>query len=433
MDIARLLNADTSPLSPEPTPTPNARGDPKDTSSIEAPTLAVSIRPTRKRPAPVEDTNESATEDSKRAKLNPIPKEVVSVTKKSETKAAKSTQITTNKTPRPVTSRNVVKRSLTIHLKPSKYANKESEWTEEERYWIELYHDLLLYAVTNYAVTAPKPTLICAYFNAYFQGYLEEQYPKRAFRDFQQKSQELKGKTLKQIEESSSLKPREATVFQPVISPSKLEAYRTLYQEYGVDGHFNLLNQRGIPVLHKFLDNIIAQQLESRKPTWLEGAQANIRNRIPISLAKYTAKHVNEHEEEERSSAMRTEWYKDLSKRKDPRDSIDVSHGATGTREQFRMNRRKMHADTGNALLNIAIIRPAGYDGDLNGLVSDQGDVALPDLTAQQREAFEANVEAVKVGDALRALVFEKAEWPPASADTDEAAAVYAVRMRKAG
>lgn len=315
------------------------------------------------------------------------------------------------------------------------------EYTQEQCHWIRLHFYLLNHAVTNRddpVCTAPKGTVSCAYFNAYYQGFCFvpkgrnvpiPDYPWRMFKDFDAQRRRLLPDTINQINQRSMDNERKPHTreFRPVIEPQMLSEFIDIFEKHSESGEFDWEDDDGAEKLRGLLDTIIDQQLAPSQPTWLADGERNILSRPPLSLAGYTAHHTGELQQS--VSGRRMHWHQDYYTEMGPRDFLQVSRSEKGVKERIPMNYRKVHADVGNALLNMAIIPPQGYDGDLRALVDDTKAVNLPEMTEGQRKQFDDHIAAVKAGDALRNRIFGEAVWPPAAEATDTAARVLSVRM----
>lgn len=314
-------------------------------------------------------------------------------------------------------------------------------YTTEQDYWVRFHHYQLNFAVTNRLASAPKDTISCAYFNGYFQDHepkldgveaplpaSEETYSQRTFKDFHSRCQQLLPTTLQQIMERSAKNStnEDAKEFRPVIKPPWLASFREIYDRYAISGEFEWGNTAGNAELTAFLENIVDQQLAPYKPTWVADGTANILRRPALSLEDYSHRYTKN--VLGTPSGRRAGWHLDSASRKHASDRMDVTNGVSGAREQVRVACRNTHADVGNALLNMAVMRPEGYDGDLNALVHGGEAVESLGLDEQQRMLFNEHVEAVRAGDALRERVFAEAPWLKDDAATGEAARGLPVR-----
>ncbi|KAL1594834.1 hypothetical protein SLS59_008647 [Nothophoma quercina] len=320
----------------------------------------------------------------------------------------------------------------------SKLDDCNAPYTAEQCYWIRFHYYQLNHAVTYHPAIEPKGTTSCAFFNAYFEGHPSDStveggddqvvYQKRTYVSFRDKRQEILPTTLKQISEKSKANRKEqgAQEFRPIITPSCLASFIKIYTKYaGRSGEFDFGNFKAVADMTAFLNSIVAQQFAPYKPTWLEDGCANILRRPELNMASYTARHLGELDAG--PSAERGVWHRDHSTRDHSSDRMEATRGGTGGKEDIRMKYRNVHADVGNALLNMAVIRPRGYDGDLNALVRDGDEVDLPGLSEEQLDSAKKQVEAVMIGDQLRKRVFDQAVWPPEKKDTDKAAGVRRV------
>lgn len=318
--------------------------------------------------------------------------------------------------------------------------SKDMDYTEEQRYWIRFHYYQLNFAVSNRSAVALKETISCAYFNAYYQIYSMKTtgkeiphplHPLRTFRDYQEKAEEIFPNLIPQILERSrrNRETEDAKEFRPIITPSCLTTFREIFDRYADNGEFNWGDETGAAEMNKFLSNIVDQQLAAYQPAWLAEGTTNILRRPLLKLAGYTAYHLGELSY--CPSGQRWKWHQDVYYPEDPSHYITVSHGPGKTGERLPMVYRAVHADAGNALLNMAIDRPHGYDGDLKALVTQTTGVNLPSMSREQRKEFYNHVKAVKAGDALRKQVFEEAVWPPKAEATDDAARGVFVRKPK--
>ncbi|UPX15657.1 uncharacterized protein EKO05_0006098 [Ascochyta rabiei] len=300
------------------------------------------------------------------------------------------------------------------------------EWKDEERHWIKCHYQLLLSALDKAPCSAPEVTISCAYFNAYFQGYVSEPtkdeisqllYAKRTFAEFREEIYRNHRRLFEQVTEKS-LENTAAGVkkaFHPIVTPSILETYIKIQGEFtDADAdQSNLPHDKGTSELVEFIKNVVTQQIASSEPTWIADGRANILRRRPLNMSDRadhkTGDYKNTRKNRDRNED-REEWYNDYSARNTSDDYIEISYRPLEKSLQVRMEYRNIYADVGNALLNMAILRPDGYDGDLKALVQDKTDVELPLMNADQRKEFDEHVEAVKAGDALRRRLFEEDE-----------------------
>ncbi|KAJ4350888.1 hypothetical protein N0V95_004336 [Ascochyta clinopodiicola] len=279
------------------------------------------------------------------------------------------------------------------------------EWTNEQRYWIKCHYQLILSALTKSACIAPEGTVSCAYFNAYFQGYVSEPTKqgmvcqpidsKRTFAEFKQEMDRSHRRVFEQITRKSldNTKAGAKTMFHPVITPWILETYIKIH-----DG-------KETSELAEFIEKIVTQELKPPGPTWVADGRANILHRRPLDMADRSNHTTSGYRNTRNQSKDREDWYRDYSTRNTQDDNLEIS---TKTDPNVRMKYQNIHADSGNALLNMAILRPVGYDGDLNALVQGGADVELPRMNAAQRKEFDEHIAAVKVGDAMRRQLFEE-------------------------
>lgn len=406
-----------------------------------------------KRPAATDEPTGNLPKVPKRLKLNVRPRAEVKAAKKpvKQTKLKKSSH--------PHTAISSTSTSQEVQASAGlQIPNMEGpEYTAEQVFWIRFHYAQLLFATENRSAVACKGTTSCAYFNAYFEGHtvegldpnetsdtvdlqaplakqtrsrlatsatLPSTYTKRAFKDFHAKTQQILDITLGQIEESSTKNKdlEDAKEFRPIIAPALLESFITLFREHSTNGELNYGNSLTCTKINTFLTPIIDQQLAPTESPWIAAGTHNILSRAPISLANYTARHIDELDSP--PSAVRRVWHQDNTSHPHASQSITLPYGATDAPEQFRLTYRKPHAATGNALLNMALLRPAGFDGDLNDLVKGVGDVQVGGMDERKEKEWEEQLQAARAGEELRRRVFGDAVWPPKEMGTDLAARV---------
>lgn len=304
-----------------------------------------------------------------------------------------------------------------------KKSDENSEYTPEQRYWIRLHFYMVDYAVLNRPYTAPSGAVSCAYFNAYWQGFTIEpskeqgtdtwkdpatQFPIRTFADFDGMRRNLVPDILNNIA-TNSLENIANGPFRPVITPANLAEFRGIYDRYGDENGFNFANEPGRAEMNDFLERTINEHLlpedETLEPSWMRQGRDNITSRS-------NPRHYK---------AARWEWHQDPSHPRDPKDFLRAFNPATGNRDYIRMVNRRSHADAGNALLNMAVMRPEGYDGDLNSLIFDVSDLGSSAMTEEQREEFRYHLGAAACGYQLRQIIDDQA-WSDEAAKAAEVA-----------
>ncbi|XPS69746.1 hypothetical protein M3J09_002005 [Ascochyta lentis] len=201
-------------------------------------------------------------------------------------------------------------------------------------------------------------------------------------------------------------------VFHPILTPSILGAFIKIQEEFSTKDQFNSLSSDSTPKLNKFIEDVVAQQIEPDKSTWIADGLANILSRPRVDVRYHTLRELGEPHEGNRPIP----WNEDPSTRKYSMDYMEISHGLADPPkkdegQKFRLAHRNVHGDAGSALLNMAIMRPDGYDGDLKLLVEDGEAVELPQMGEQQRVDFEEHIRAVKTGNELREKLHEEVGW----------------------
>lgn len=296
----------------------------------------------------------------------------------------------------------------TLRSGAGKKENKINEYTPDQSYWIRLHFYMVDSAVLNRPYTAPSGAVSCAYFNAYWQGFITEtfydertgkwedpkaQFPIRTFRDFDGMRRNLVPDILNNIA-TNSLKNTGSDPFRPVITPANLAEFHQIYDRYGDQNGFDFENETGREELNEFLERTIDEHLlpvdESVEPSWVNKGRENLRSRP-------NPRHYKN---------KRSDWHADLSVSRDPKDFLRAFNPATGEREFIRMVRRRAHADVGNALLNMAVMRPEGYDGDLNSLIFD-----LSAMSGEPTEQFNTHIQAAACGQQLKQELDDQADW----------------------
>lgn len=197
-----------------------------------------------------------------------------------------------------------------------------------------------------------------------------------------------------------------------------------------MDGEFNWHDENGSQELRHFLDHTIDNIIAPPEPPWLTDARLNLFSRPFFDLADTTAHHAGETRYEPRYY-----WHQDYAHKGQYRDYLQVSRCPEGKSTHIPMTMRKVHAAVGNAVLNMAIIPPMGYDGDLNTLVKNIEDTELPSMTTEERVEFDENIQGVAVGiECLKGMILEETVWPPVRHEkTDRLARVKWVRWEEAG
>jgi hypothetical protein len=310
-------------------------------------------------------------------------------------------------------------------------ANNRMKYTDDQRHWICLHYHLLSRAVSNRPLRAPPGPSSCAYFNAYWQGFMtptkephipKTMYPKRIFRNFDQMRRGLLPDVVEQIETTLGGETDEnAREFTPVITPARQAEYITLFNNHHEGDGFNWSDKAGIAELHNFLDNMIEEQLAPPKRTWQEAGRRNLLSRDVLNLRGYTTQYklATPLDENTTISGLRVDWHRDPNRPRDPKDFFRAFNPATGREEHIEMRRRELHAAAGNALLNMAALQPRGYNGDMRSLVKDPKSDDCPEMTIKQQKRFFRHIDNVQTGKELQGQIFREAEatWPQPEGD----------------
>jgi hypothetical protein len=314
---------------------------------------------------------------------------------------------------------------------------KDQVFTEDECYWIRFHHYQLNFAVSNRLRTAPEGTISCAYFNAYHQIYPIDQtdgenprpnHPLRPYRVYQRKAEQIFPNLIPQILKGSARNQLTHGVreFRPIITSSCLLSFRTIFDKYSHNGEFNYGDAAGVAEMNEFLGNVADQQLAPYQPTWLADGAASISRRSRIDLAGYTSHHLGELDYS--PSSQRSIWHQQHQAPTRPQQYTTVSHEPREPHKKVLMVHRAVHADVGNALLNMADERPREYDRALKEQIRNPANAELAEKIQKEHKEFNYNVKALKAGDRLRKRVFDEAVWPPVASSMDTAARPVFVR-----
>lgn len=317
------------------------------------------------------------------------------------------------------------KPNRTLRSGEGKKKDHSNEYIPEQRYWIRLHFYMVNYAVSNRPCTAPSGTVSCAFFNAYWQGFTEEtnakrneeprtEFPVRTFRDFDDMRRSLVADDILGSITTESSKKEGEDPFRPVITPANLAEFREIYERNGDEDGFDFGNAAGLAELNEFLERLVNEQLAPEnpiEPKWVTKGRENVQSR-PLQ---------NSYHKDERWL-----WYSDNSQTRDPKDFLRAFNPATGRTESYRLAYRRLHAGAGNALLHMAVMRPDGYDGDLNSLIDVPADADLSAMSEDQRNEFDIHMGAAFVGKHLKKEVESQSGWG------DEAAADEAAKAAKA-
>ncbi|KAH6632991.1 hypothetical protein C7974DRAFT_412020 [Boeremia exigua] len=404
---------------------------------------------TKKRPAakktPVYPQNVRKTPvPTPRLKLRLPPEPVAEVpapkAKKPAQKAKKTTvaaPVVAEK-PQPKQTRRTTPASLnppsqaapSTRANPTPTPSPSSIWTPAQRSWILCHHALLLRGlVTTPRLAAPAPTVRCAWFNAFFEGYKLDQkgepevappprYAKRAFRDFWREAAALCPGLLARIDtvtqENAEAAGGEGRTWIPVVTPAVLARFEVLHGRDTEDGL-----DIGTSRVGAFLDEVVRRQFEEAEPAWIAGGRA--------SVLRFWEGTEEELAQEVGGPLAQREY-------------IRTMHGSSGARVDVMVAKKDVYSASGAALLNMAIIRPDGYDGDINMLGADLDSLAI---SGEQKSRLREDIYANRVADALRERVFEeklriakeakeakKAEEEAEKAEAAEKAAGTATRTR---
>lgn len=310
----------------------------------------------------------------------------------------------------------------------TEYKDGNLRYTSEQRHWIRLHHYLLRRAVTDRSLgKAPPGRLSCAYFNAYWQGSVrasgssevpDTKNESRTFEDFDDTRRILLPDVIREIETSMEGEAdSDVNEFIPVIDGHALAEYRKIFNNHKVRSGFNWADEAGVTELNNFLDTIIDRQLEPTQPTWQQAGRRNLLGRETLSLRGYTTqfKLLEPLKDDTSVEGWRAAWHTDKLERRDPKDFLRAFNPATGQEENIRMTYRKLDADAGNALLNMAILRPQGYNGHLKSLVRDpEASADRLKMTFEQRAELIRQMRTVQTGNELQDQIFREAEatWP---------------------
>lgn len=299
---------------------------------------------------------------------------------------------------------------------------KSNDFTVDQRYWIRLHHYLMRQAVINHrSLTALEGTVSCAYFNAYWQGYLntpryniaKPKHAPKTYKEFNDMRQELIPNVIKEIfrESSENAKDQNTTEYRPVIVPSMLARFRGLWDEIGGQDEIDWDHSETANEFNNFFENIVREQTELTQPAWVTAGRQNLLDRPTMEGFRSYADYVSPHFE-----YSGTELEKTVS------DSKDVWRiiGNEGKRENFPMRRRKAHADAGNALLNMAIMRPAGYLGDLRSFGKDPRADDLSNMSEDQKKDFHDHMRMLQQGSDLQRSLYKQAGLPVKENEDDE-------------
>jgi hypothetical protein len=341
---------------------------------------------------------------------------------KRKTPPTEATESTAAKRPR---RGQATKRSSSDNIK-TEYKGGNMGYTPDQRHWIRLHHYLLRRAVMDRSLgKAPPGRLSCAYFNAYWQGSVlangssevpDTRNEPRTFQDFDDTRRVLLPNIIGEIETSMGEADSEAIEFIPVIEGPALAEYRNIFNRHKVRSGFNWADEAGVTELNNFLDTIIDRQLARPRSTWRQAGRRNLLSRETLNLRGYTTQFrlLQPLRDGVSVEGMRADWHLDSCRRRDPKDFLRAFNPAKAQEENIRMTYRKLDADAGNALLNVAILRPQGYEGPLKSLVTDPEAIGRLDMTPKQRKKLVRQMRNVQTGNELRAQIFREAEasWP---------------------
>lgn len=309
------------------------------------------------------------------------------------------------------------RRSTAISATSEPTEEKSNDFTVDQWYWIRLHHYLMRQAVMKRrSFTALEGTVSCAYFNAYWQGYLNKPtrtniakpiHAPKTYKEFDNMRQELIPNVIEEMSRVSSenAKDQDTTEYRPVIVPSMLARFHGLWDKNGVEDEINWDHSETANEFNDFFDNIVREQTEMTQPAWVTAGRQNLLDRPTMEGFRsyaWVADFVSPHFQESRTSLLKTA--------SDPKDVWRIV-GHEGKRENFPMRRRKAHADAGNALLNMAIMRPAGSLGDLKSLGKDPRGDHLSNMSEDQRQSFHDHIRMVQQGNDLQKGLYEKAGW----------------------
>jgi hypothetical protein len=312
-------------------------------------------------------------------------------------------------------------------------------WTEEECLWIRLYYRLLLHATVTQKIIHPRITKACTNFKAFYIGFMTDptgndpprpRYSKRSHDEFRAKVYELEATTLQQLDQAlASIVDSDLDEgnFRPIITFGRLRQFSEIYRQYAQAGEFNLDQGPGAEAMKTFFDNIISWN----EPFFIANGQANIRRRS--SLLPRESDSPQPKPEDERISFRHYSWHQDPAHERDPTNTLQVSYGSDKKTGYVQLSKRKIHAGAGNALLNAAIMRPKGYDGDLNALINNQSDVTMPKMNEKRRKKLDESLQVVTAGNVLRGGLFEGEEWESTTPQPTQTTVMPVVRKKGKG
>ncbi|KAF3006922.1 hypothetical protein E8E13_011247 [Curvularia kusanoi] len=229
----------------------------------------------------------------------------------------------------------------------------------------------------------------------------------KTYKEFDNMRQELIPSVIEEMSRVSSenSKDQDTTEYRPVIVPSMLAQFRGLWDKNGVEDEINWEHSETANEFNDFFDSIVREQTESTQPAWVTAGRQNLLDRPTM--------------EGFRSSRWVTDFVSPHLQANDPKDVWRIV-GHRGRQVNFPMRRRKADADAGNALLNMAIMRPAGSLGDLKSLGKDTREDDLSNMSEDEMKNFQDHIRLVHQGNDLQRSLYEKAGWPVKGNEDDE-------------